>query len=54
MPPHVPEFIAAPTKRSWVGPVSSLVLVYAVLLLLLNLIVDVGYHFLDRRIKLHE
>jgi len=34
--------------------VLGLVLVYAVLLLLLNLIVDIAYHFLDRRIKLHE
>jgi oligopeptide transport system permease protein len=34
--------------------VVGLVIVYAALLLLLNLIVDVGYHFLDRRIKLHD
>jgi len=34
--------------------VIGLVIVYAVLLLVLNLIVDVGYHFLDRRIKLHD
>ena len=34
--------------------VIGLVIVYAVLLLVLNLIVDIGYHFLDRRIKLHE
>ncbi len=34
--------------------VVGLVIVYAVLLLVLNLIVDIGYHFLDRRIKLHE
>jgi oligopeptide transport system permease protein len=32
----------------------GLVLVYATLLLVLNLIVDIAYHFLDRRIKLHE
>jgi oligopeptide transport system permease protein len=34
--------------------VVGLVVVYAVLLLALNLLVDVGYHYLDRRIKLHE
>jgi oligopeptide transport system permease protein len=34
--------------------VVGLVIVYAVLLLVLNLIVDIVYHFLDRRIKLHE
>ena len=34
--------------------VVGLVIVYAALLLMLNLIVDILYHFLDRRIKLHE
>lgn len=33
--------------------VVGLVILYAALLLVLNLIVDVLYHFLDRRIKLH-
>lgn len=34
--------------------VVGLVIVYAVLLLGMNLLVDLGYHYLDRRIKLHE
>ena len=34
--------------------VIGLVIVYAALLLLLNLVVDIGYHYLDRRIQLHE
>lgn len=33
--------------------VVGLVILYAALLLVLNLVVDVLYHFLDRRIKLH-
>ncbi|NQU10184.1 ABC transporter permease, partial [bacterium] len=33
--------------------VVGLVLVYAVLLLVLNLVVDLAYHLLDRRIRLH-
>ena len=34
--------------------VVGLVILYAVVLLVLNLFVDIAYHFLDRRIKLHE
>ena len=46
-------FINAVSNRDNIMVV-GLVLVYAVLLLLLNLVVDVAYHFMDRRIKLHE
>lgn len=34
--------------------VMGMVMVYATLLIVLNLVVDIGYLFLDRRIKFHE